>query len=46
DHMDATKRVQHTSNLENFLDFEEEILEEEVQEHEAITLSDEEVELD
>ncbi|GJU68309.1 zinc finger BED domain-containing protein RICESLEEPER 2-like protein [Tanacetum coccineum] len=39
-------RVQHTSNLENSLDFEAEILEEEVQEHEAIALSDEEVALD
>nr|GEU75773.1 zinc finger BED domain-containing protein RICESLEEPER 2 [Tanacetum cinerariifolium] len=46
DHMDAAERVQHTSNLENSLDFEEEILEEEVQEHEAIALSYEEVALD
>ncbi|GKA27040.1 zinc finger BED domain-containing protein RICESLEEPER 2 [Tanacetum coccineum] len=46
DHMDARERVQHTSNLENSLDFEEVILEEEVQEHEAIALSDEEVALD
>ncbi|GJY42255.1 zinc finger BED domain-containing protein RICESLEEPER 2-like protein [Tanacetum coccineum] len=42
----SAKRVQHTSNLENSLDFKEEILEEEVQEHEAIALSDEEVALD
>ncbi|GJW18966.1 zinc finger BED domain-containing protein RICESLEEPER 2-like protein [Tanacetum coccineum] len=46
DHMDAAERVQHTSNLENSLDFEAEILEEEVQEHEAITLSDEELAMD
>nr|GEY18060.1 RNA-directed DNA polymerase, eukaryota [Tanacetum cinerariifolium] len=41
-----SKRVQHTSNLENSLDFEAEILKEEVQEHEAIALSDEEVAMD
>nr|GEV18940.1 zinc finger BED domain-containing protein RICESLEEPER 2-like [Tanacetum cinerariifolium] len=46
DHMDATDRVQHTSKLENSLDFEAEILEEEVQEHEAIAFSNEEVALD
>nr|GEY51171.1 zinc finger BED domain-containing protein RICESLEEPER 2-like [Tanacetum cinerariifolium] len=46
DHMDATKRVQHTSNLKNSLNFEAKILEEEVQEHEAITFSDEEVAMD
>ncbi|GKB91503.1 hypothetical protein Tco_0963775 [Tanacetum coccineum] len=46
DHMDATERIQHTSNLENALDFEEEILDEEVQENEAIPLSDEEIALD
>ncbi|GKD46569.1 hypothetical protein Tco_1271214, partial [Tanacetum coccineum] len=46
DHMDTAERVQHTSNFENSLDFEEEILEEEVQEHEAIALSDEEIALD
>ncbi|GJZ86808.1 zinc finger BED domain-containing protein RICESLEEPER 2 [Tanacetum coccineum] len=45
DHLDATERNQHTSNLENCLDFEAEILEEEVLEHEAIALSDEEVAL-
>ncbi|GKB85842.1 hypothetical protein Tco_0958114 [Tanacetum coccineum] len=43
---DATDRKQHTSNLENCLDFEEEILEEEVQDNEAIALSDEEIALD
>ncbi|GJY26498.1 zinc finger BED domain-containing protein RICESLEEPER 2 [Tanacetum coccineum] len=46
DHLDATERIQHTSNLENCLDFEAKILEEEVLEHEAIALSDEEVALD
>ncbi|GKB23093.1 hypothetical protein Tco_0862494 [Tanacetum coccineum] len=46
DHLDATDRIQHTSNLENSLDFEEEILEEEVLENEAIALSDEEIALD
>ncbi|GJV55838.1 hypothetical protein Tco_1456843 [Tanacetum coccineum] len=46
DHLDATERIQHTSNLENALDFEEEILEEEVQENEATPLSDEEIALD
>ncbi|GJU45206.1 zinc finger BED domain-containing protein RICESLEEPER 2 [Tanacetum coccineum] len=46
DHLDATERIQHISNLENSLDFEEEILDEEVQENEAITLSNEETALD
>ncbi|GJZ25367.1 hypothetical protein Tco_0569620 [Tanacetum coccineum] len=46
DYMDAVDQVQHTSNLENSLDFEAKILEEEVQEHEAMALSDEEVALD
>ncbi|GJZ00415.1 zinc finger BED domain-containing protein RICESLEEPER 2 [Tanacetum coccineum] len=46
DHLDATDRTQHTSTLENCLDFEEEILEEEVQDNEAIALSDEEIALD
>nr|GEU83344.1 squalene synthase [Tanacetum cinerariifolium] len=46
DHLDATERIQHTSNLEKCLDFEAEILEEEVLEHEAIALSNEEVALD
>ncbi|GKG33915.1 hypothetical protein Tco_0434074, partial [Tanacetum coccineum] len=44
--MDAAEWVQHTLNLKNSLDFEEEILEEEVQEHEARALSDEEAALD
>nr|GEU81615.1 zinc finger BED domain-containing protein RICESLEEPER 2 [Tanacetum cinerariifolium] len=46
DHLDAAKRIQHTSNLENCLDFEAKILEEDMLEHEAIALSDEEVTLD
>nr|GEW72641.1 hypothetical protein [Tanacetum cinerariifolium] len=40
------ERKQHTSNLENALDFEEEILDAEVLENEAIPLSDEEITLD
>ncbi|GKC35608.1 hypothetical protein Tco_1047992 [Tanacetum coccineum] len=46
DHLDATDRIQHTLSLENSLDFEEEILEEEVLENEAIALFDEEIVLD
>ncbi|GJT52312.1 zinc finger BED domain-containing protein RICESLEEPER 2-like protein [Tanacetum coccineum] len=46
DHLDATEWIQHASNLENCLDFKAEILEEDVLEHEAIALSDEEVALD
>ncbi|GJU15005.1 zinc finger BED domain-containing protein RICESLEEPER 2 [Tanacetum coccineum] len=46
DHMDATERIQHTSNLKNALDFREEILDEEVQENEATPLSYEEIALD
>ncbi|GJU90605.1 zinc finger BED domain-containing protein RICESLEEPER 2 [Tanacetum coccineum] len=46
DHLDATDRIQHTSKRENPLDFEAEILEEEVLEQEAIALSDEEIALD
>ncbi|GKF13230.1 zinc finger BED domain-containing protein RICESLEEPER 2-like protein, partial [Tanacetum coccineum] len=42
----SAERIQHTSNLENSLDFEAEILEEEVQEHKAIALSDEEIAMD
>nr|GFD13524.1 zinc finger BED domain-containing protein RICESLEEPER 2 [Tanacetum cinerariifolium] len=43
DHLDANERIQHTSNLENILDFEETIYDEEVQAGEAISLSDEEI---
>ncbi|GJX51774.1 zinc finger BED domain-containing protein RICESLEEPER 2 [Tanacetum coccineum] len=46
DHLDAQKRKQHTSNLENALHFEEEILDAEVLENEAIPLFDEEIALD
>nr|GEX55340.1 zinc finger BED domain-containing protein RICESLEEPER 2 [Tanacetum cinerariifolium] len=46
DHMDATERIQHTSNLKNALDFEEEILDEQVQQNEVTPLSDEEITLD
>ncbi|GJT74275.1 zinc finger BED domain-containing protein RICESLEEPER 2 [Tanacetum coccineum] len=46
DHLDATERIQHTSNLENALNFEEDILDEEVQENEATSLFDEEIVLD
>nr|GFC21634.1 zinc finger BED domain-containing protein RICESLEEPER 2 [Tanacetum cinerariifolium] len=46
DHKDATERIQHTSNLENALDFEEEILDEHVQPNEATPLFDEEIALD
>ncbi|GKG03299.1 hypothetical protein Tco_0310935 [Tanacetum coccineum] len=46
DHLDATDRIQHTSNLENSLDFEETILDEEVLANGAISLSDEEIALD
>nr|GEX82535.1 zinc finger, BED-type, phospholipase-like, homeodomain-like protein [Tanacetum cinerariifolium] len=46
DHLDATERIQHASNLENCFDFEAEFLKEEVLEHETIALSDEEVALD
>nr|GEZ90778.1 zinc finger BED domain-containing protein RICESLEEPER 2 [Tanacetum cinerariifolium] len=45
DHMDTTERIQHTSNLENALDFEEEILDEQVQQNEATPLFDEEIAL-
>nr|GEV03357.1 zinc finger BED domain-containing protein RICESLEEPER 2-like [Tanacetum cinerariifolium] len=43
DYLDATDRIQHISNLENTLDFEEGIYDKEVQTGEAITLSDEEI---
>ncbi|GJT94764.1 hypothetical protein Tco_1090282 [Tanacetum coccineum] len=43
DHLDATERIQHTSNLEHTLDFEEAIYDEEVQAGEAISISDEEI---
>nr|GEW03588.1 zinc finger, RING/FYVE/PHD-type [Tanacetum cinerariifolium]GEX55251.1 zinc finger, RING/FYVE/PHD-type [Tanacetum cinerariifolium] len=46
DHLDATDRIQHTSNLENSLDFEEEILDEGVLANEAISLSDKKIAID
>nr|GEY73498.1 hypothetical protein [Tanacetum cinerariifolium] len=46
DHLDAQERKQHTSTLKNTLDFEDEILDAEVQENEATPLSDEEIALD
>nr|GEU31452.1 plant UBX domain-containing protein 4-like [Tanacetum cinerariifolium] len=46
DHLDAQERKQHTSTLENALDFEDEILDAKVQENEATPLSDEEIALD
>ncbi|GKF34826.1 zinc finger BED domain-containing protein RICESLEEPER 2-like protein [Tanacetum coccineum] len=46
DHLDAQERKQHTSTLENALDFEDEILDAEVQENEATPLSNEEIALD
>ncbi|GKE26641.1 hypothetical protein Tco_1442025 [Tanacetum coccineum] len=46
DHLDAQERKQHTSTFENTLDFEDEILDAEVQENEATPLSDEEIALD
>nr|GEY67887.1 zinc finger BED domain-containing protein RICESLEEPER 2-like [Tanacetum cinerariifolium] len=46
DHLDAQDRKQDKSSLENPVDFEEEILDAEVQQNEAISLSDEEITLD
>nr|GEX18389.1 hypothetical protein [Tanacetum cinerariifolium] len=46
DHLDAQERKQHKSGLENPIDFEEEILDAEVQQNEAISLSEEEIALD
>ncbi|GKD56510.1 hypothetical protein Tco_1289897 [Tanacetum coccineum] len=46
DHLDAQERKQHTSTLENALDFEDEVLDAEMQENEATPLSDEEIALD
>ncbi|GJZ93274.1 zinc finger BED domain-containing protein RICESLEEPER 2 [Tanacetum coccineum] len=43
DHLDAQERKQHTSTLENALDFEDEILDAELQENETTPLSDEEI---
>ncbi|GKC46301.1 hypothetical protein Tco_1064023 [Tanacetum coccineum] len=46
DHLNAQERKQHKSGLENPIDFEEEILDAEVQQNEAIPLSEEEIALD
>ncbi|GJY58005.1 zinc finger BED domain-containing protein RICESLEEPER 2 [Tanacetum coccineum] len=46
DHLDAQERKQDKSTLETPVDFEDEILDAEVQENEAIPLSDEEIALD
>nr|GEV20077.1 hypothetical protein [Tanacetum cinerariifolium] len=46
DHLDAQERKQDKSTLETPVDFEEEILNAEVQENEAIPLSDKEIALD
>nr|GEU75850.1 zinc finger BED domain-containing protein RICESLEEPER 2 [Tanacetum cinerariifolium] len=46
DHLDAQERKQHKSSLENPINFEEEILDAEVQQNEAIPLSEEEITLD
>nr|GEZ51973.1 CBL-interacting serine/threonine-protein kinase 9-like isoform X1 [Tanacetum cinerariifolium] len=43
DHLDAQERKQHKSGLESPIDFEEEILDAEVQQNEAIPLSEEEI---
>nr|GEU34891.1 zinc finger BED domain-containing protein RICESLEEPER 2 [Tanacetum cinerariifolium] len=46
DHFDAQERKQHKSGLENHIDFEEEILDADVQQNEAIPLSEEEIAID
>nr|GEX60624.1 hypothetical protein [Tanacetum cinerariifolium] len=46
DHLDAQERKQDKFTLETRVDFEEEILDADVQENEAISLSDEEIALD
>nr|GEW24899.1 zinc finger BED domain-containing protein RICESLEEPER 2 [Tanacetum cinerariifolium] len=46
DHLDAQERKQDKSTLETPVDFEEEILDAEVQANEAIPLPDEEIALD
>ncbi|GJR21981.1 ribonuclease H-like domain-containing protein [Tanacetum coccineum] len=46
DHLEAQERKQHTSTLKNALDFEDEILDAEVQKNKATPLSDEEIALD
>nr|GEX88874.1 putative AC transposase [Tanacetum cinerariifolium] len=46
DHLDAQDRIQNTLSIEHSIDFEEDILEEEVQDNETIPLSDKEIALD
>ncbi|GKD36477.1 hypothetical protein Tco_1251986 [Tanacetum coccineum] len=46
DHLDAQEHKQDKSRLENPIDFEEEILDAEVQQNEAIPLCEEEIALD
>ncbi|GJT99372.1 zinc finger BED domain-containing protein RICESLEEPER 2-like protein [Tanacetum coccineum] len=46
DHLDAQERKQHKSGFENPIDFEEEILDAEMQQNEVIPLSKEEIALD
>nr|GFA98011.1 zinc finger BED domain-containing protein RICESLEEPER 2-like [Tanacetum cinerariifolium] len=46
DHLDAQEHKQDKSTLKTPVDFEEEILDAEVQENKAIPLSDEEIALD
>ncbi|GJV79344.1 zinc finger BED domain-containing protein RICESLEEPER 2 [Tanacetum coccineum] len=46
DHLDAQEHKQHKSGLENPIDFEEEIMDAEVKQNEAIPLSEEEIALD
>nr|GEV53969.1 putative AC transposase [Tanacetum cinerariifolium] len=46
DHLDAQERKQDKSTLETLVNFVDEILDAEVQENEAIPLSDEEIALD
>nr|GFA49967.1 zinc finger BED domain-containing protein RICESLEEPER 2 [Tanacetum cinerariifolium]GFA56207.1 zinc finger BED domain-containing protein RICESLEEPER 2 [Tanacetum cinerariifolium] len=46
DHLDAQERKQHKSSLENPINFEEDILDADVQQNEAIPLSEEEIALD
>nr|GFA65106.1 hypothetical protein [Tanacetum cinerariifolium] len=45
-HLDAQERKQHKSGLENPIDFEEEILDADVQQNEAILISEEEIKID
>nr|GEZ83005.1 hypothetical protein [Tanacetum cinerariifolium] len=46
DHLDSQEHKQNKSTIETHVDFEEEILDAEVQANEAIPLSDEEIALD